>query len=88
MLLFIYALLWKKENLHENTYSNFTPKVIIIGFWQIWHFDLTGWMGLELSVILMQTAGRFDMWVTPSTDILTLVKLKFFMSKVLSTKTL
>ena len=39
----------------------FTPKVIIIGFWQIWHFDLTGWMGLELSVILMQTAGRFDM---------------------------
>ena len=29
----------------------------------IWHFDVkgTGWVGLLLSVILMQTVGRFNM---------------------------
>ena len=36
----------------------------------------------------MQTVGRFDMWLAPYTGILTLVKLKYFMSKDLSTKTL
>ena len=46
----------------------------------------TGWVGLELSVILTQTVGRFDR-VTPYTGILTLGKLKYFMSKNLSTKT-
>ena len=29
----------------------------------------TGWVGLELSVILAQTVGRLDMWVTPYTGI-------------------
>ena len=46
-----------------------------------------GRVGLELSFILMQTIGRFDMWVTPYTGIQTLAKLKYFMSKDLSTKT-
>ena len=36
----------------------------------------------------MQTVGRFDKWLTPYTGILILVKLKYFMSKDLSTKTL
>ena len=56
---------------------------------QIWHFDVKGtaWVGLELSIIFMQIVGRFDTWVTPYTGILTLEKLKYFMSKDLSTKT-
>ena len=60
-----------------------------IDFRQIWHFDVsgTGWVGLELSVILTQTVGRFDVRVTPYTGILTLAKLRYFMSKDLSTKT-
>ena len=41
----------------------------------------TGWVILELCIIFMQTEGRFDMWVTSYTGILTLAKLKFFMSK-------
>ena len=59
-----------------------------IDFWQIWHFDVsgTGWVGLELSVILTQTVGRFDVRVTPYTGILTLAKLRYFMSN-LSIKT-
>ena len=34
-----------------------------IDFRQIWHFDVkaTGWVGLQLSVILMQNVGKFDM---------------------------
>ena len=70
--------------------SSFISEVININFWQIWHFDLrgTGWVGLELSIIFRQTVGRFDMQVTPYTGILTLEKLKYFMSKDLSTKTL
>ena len=34
-----------------------------INFRQILHFDVkpTGWVGLELSNILTQTVGRFDM---------------------------
>ena len=34
-----------------------------IHFWQIWHFDVngTGWVRLELSVVLTQTVERFDM---------------------------
>ena len=47
----------------------------------------TAWVGLELSIIFTQTVGRFDLRVTPYTGKLTLAKLKFFMSKDLSTKT-
>ena len=59
-------------------------------FWQIRNFDVkgTGSVYLELSIIFTQTAGRFDMWVTPYTGILTLAKLRYFISKDLSTKTL
>ena len=37
-------------------------EVININFWQIWNFDVkyTGWVGLQLSVILTQTVGRFN----------------------------
>ena len=60
-----------------------------IDFRQIWNFDVkgAGWVGLELSVLLTQTVARFDIWVTPYTDILILAKLRYFMSKDLSTKT-
>ena len=46
--LFIYAFVWKKEKLHQNSYSNFISKAINIDFQQIWHFDVkgTGWVGL------------------------------------------
>ena len=38
-------------------------EVINIDFWQIWDFNVkgTGWVDLELSIILTQTVGRFDM---------------------------
>ena len=54
---FTYALVLKKEKLNQNFYVNFIYEVINIHFWKIWHFDVNGteWMGLELSVILMQT---------------------------------
>ena len=43
----------------------FISEVKNIDFWQIWHFDVkgTGWVGLELelSIIFMQTGGRFHM---------------------------
>ena len=52
------------------------------------HVKVTGWVGLELSIIFMQTAGRFNMWLTTYTGILTLAELRFFMSKDLSTKTI
>ena len=45
-----------------------------IDFRQIWHLDVTGWVVLDLSLILTQTVGRFDMRVTPYTGILTLAK--------------
>ena len=79
MHLFIYALLWKKEKLHWNYYTSFISEIINIDFWQIWHFDRkwTGRVGLELSIILMQTVGIFDMWVTPYIGILTLEKVKY-----------
>ena len=90
MHLFIYTIVWKKEKLHQNSYTNFISEVVNIDFWQIWHFNVkgTGWVGLELeiSIIFMQSLGRFQMWVTPYTSILTLAKLKYFMSKELSTK--
>ena len=90
MHLFIYTIVWKKEKLHQNSYTNFISEVINIDFQQIWYFDVkgTGWVGLELeiSIIFMQSLGRFQMWVTPYTSILTLAKLKYFMSKELSTK--
>ena len=67
MHLFISAFVWKKEKLHWNSYTSFISEVVNIDFRQIWHFDVkgTGWVGLKLSVILRQTVGRFDMWVTP-----------------------
>ena len=40
--------------------TNFIYQVINIGFWQIWHFDVTGRVGLEISFILTQTKRRFD----------------------------
>ena len=88
MNLFIYPLVWKKEKLHETSNTNFISELINIGFLQIWHFDMTGWVGLEQSFILIQTLRRFDMWVTPYTGVLKLENLKYFMSKDLSTKTL
>ena len=59
-------------------------------FLAMWYFDVkgTGWVGLELTIIFTETVGRFSMWVTPYTGILTLIKLKYFISKDLSTKTL
>ena len=87
---FIYTIVWKKAKLHQNSYTNFISEVVNIDFWQIWHFNVkgAGWVGLELeiSIIFMQSLGRFQMWVTPYTSILTLTKLKYFMSKELSTK--
>ena len=84
---FIYALVWKREKLHENSYTNFISEVINIDSRQIWHFYVkaTEWVGLELTLIFTQTVGRVDMGVTLYTDILTLTKLKHFMSKDLST---
>ena len=86
----IYALVWKKEKLYKNSYTNFISEVINIDFWRIWHFDVKGteWVGLEHSIVLALTPGRFNMWVTPYTGILTLTKLKYFMSKDLNTKAL
>ena len=68
MHLFIYAPVWIKEKLHWNFCTNFVSEVINIHFPQIWHFDVkdTGRVGLHVNVILMQTMGRFDMWVTPN----------------------
>ena len=83
MYLFIYTLVWKKENLHQNSYTNSISDVINVNF----DAKGTGWVGLELSNILTQTVG-FDMWVTPHIDILTLAKLIYFMSKDLTTKIL
>ena len=48
----------------------------------------TGWVDLELSIILTLTVEKSDMWETPYVDILTLTKLKYFMSKNLNTKVL
>ena len=67
----IYVLVWKKEKLHWNFYTNFISEDLKIDFWQIWHFDVKGaeWVGLELGI-------------------LTLAKLKYFVSRDLRTKTL
>ena len=34
---------------------------IVIGFSQIWYFDLnsTGWVGLQLAIVLTKTLGKF-----------------------------
>ena len=47
--------------------ANFIFEVININFWEIQHFDAKGtdWVGLQLSVILTQTVGRFEMRVIP-----------------------
>ena len=44
-------------------FMHFMCEVINIDFWQIWHFDVkgTGCVGLEPSIIFMQTVGRFNM---------------------------
>ena len=83
-----YALVWKKEKLHWNSYTNFMSEVISIDFLHIRHLDVKGTegMGSERSLILTQTMGRFDTWVSPYTDTLTLAKLKFFVFDDLSTK--
>ena len=60
---FIYLCTYVKEiEPSLNSCTNFISEVINIDFWQIWHFDVkdTGWVGLELSIIFMQTVGRFD----------------------------
>ena len=51
-----------------------------------WHFEVksTGWVGVERSITLTQTVGRFDMSMT-LLHRSTLAKLKYFMSKDLST---
>ena len=53
----------RKKSFIKNLYTYFISEVIDIDFWQIWHFDGkgTGWVGLELSIILTQTVERFDM---------------------------
>ena len=68
------ALLWK---FYYIFYINFISEVINIDFWQIWYFDVkdTVWVGLQLSAILMQTVGRFNiMWVAPKLEILEAVQ--------------
>ena len=47
----------------ERTASLHVIENINISFWQIWHFDIkgTGWVGLQLGIVLMKTVGRFDM---------------------------
>ena len=57
----------KGDKLYCILYTRFIFEVIKIDFWQIWFFDIkgTGWVGLQLSVILTLTVRRFDMWVTP-----------------------
>ena len=44
-------------------YTDFIPEVINLDFPQIWDFEVkgTGWVGMELSFILAQTVGRFNM---------------------------
>ena len=39
-------------------------EVININFWEIWYFDIkdTGWVDLQLRVILTQIVGRFNMY--------------------------
>ena len=53
----------RKKSFTKNFYTNFIFEVINIDFWHIWHFDGkgTGWVDVELSVILAQTVLRFDM---------------------------
>ena len=53
----------RKKSFTKNFYTNFIFEVINIDFWHIWHFDGkgTGWVDVELSVILVQTVLRFDM---------------------------
>ena len=51
----------KKEKLQENSYTNFIPEVKNINFLQSFEEKGTEWVGLELSVILAQTVGRFNM---------------------------
>ena len=70
--LFIDACVQKNEKPHYISYTNFIFEVKNITFWQIWHFDVkeAGWVGLQLSIILIQTVGRSDMWVAPNYGIL------------------
>ena len=70
--IFVYALIYaliylctcvKERKAPSKFLPNFVSGVINIDFWKIWHFDVkgTGWVGLELSIIFMQTMGRFYM---------------------------
>ena len=67
MYLYVYVFVWKEEQLHWISYTNSIFEVKNIDFWQIWYFDVnrTGWVSLQLSIILMQTVGRFAVWVSP-----------------------
>ena len=89
-IIYLYMFLCKRKKrfIKITIYTNFISAVIDINFWRIWYFHMkgTGLVGLEPSIIFMQTEGRFDMWATLYTDILTLAMLKHFMSKDLSTK--
>ena len=51
----------RRKKSFMNSYTNFILEVMSIVFCQIWDFDVTGWVGLELSVILSQAVERFDM---------------------------
>ena len=50
MHLFFYALVGKKEKLHENSYTNFIAGVINFDFRQIWHFDVKGTGRVDLDL--------------------------------------
>ena len=51
----------RRKKSFMNSYTSFILEVMSIDFCQIWDFDVTGWVGLELSLILTQAVGRFDM---------------------------
>ena len=90
MRLFIYALVWKNEKLHLNSYTNFISEVINIDFgrfgiltWRV----LSGWVR-NFSYASFSYANCGKIPYVSYTGILTLAKLKYFMSKDLSAKTL
>ena len=71
--IFVYALIYAltyfctcvKERKASLKFLHFISEVINIDVRQIYHFGVKGteWVGLQLSVIVTQTVGRFDMWL-------------------------
>ena len=57
---FCMNLCQRKKTFIKILKTKFIYQVINIAFWQIWHFDVTGRVGLEISFILTQTKRRFD----------------------------